>query len=98
MVDGSATIVTVEVPAPGAGIVEGLKLTLVPAGTAAADSETSELKLPAMEIETVTVAELPLAIPNEGEREKSPTGAEVTFKLMLVECVVPPPEAVTVRV
>src|SRR5215469_296345 len=39
-------IVIVEVPPPGAGIVLGLKLTVVPAGSPVADKLTALLKLP----------------------------------------------------
>ena len=39
-------IFIVELPEPGAGIGFGLKLTVVPAGSPAADNVTAELKPP----------------------------------------------------
>jgi len=47
--------VIVELPAPGAAIVLGLKLTLVPAGTPTADNDMALLKPPETVVETVAV-------------------------------------------
>jgi hypothetical protein len=49
-------MVTVEVPAPGAGMVCGLKLTVVPEGTPLADRLMALLKPPLM---AVVMVELP---------------------------------------
>ena len=49
-------IVIVELPAPGAGIVLGLKLTVVPAGAPAADNPMEPLKPPLI---VVVIVEVP---------------------------------------
>src|SRR3974377_1191411 len=60
----------VEVPAPGAGIGSGLKLTVVPEGTPEADRLMALLKPPLMVVVMVEVPWLPWATLREaGEAE-----------------------------
>src|SRR5262245_26494106 len=54
-----AVRVRVEEPEPGAAIDAGLKLALAPEGSPETNSETAELKLPLMVVETPVVCELP---------------------------------------
>ena len=64
-------------PEPGAAILAGLKLTVVPAGKPEAESEMLELKLPVMEVDIVTLAELPgvaFKVAGEPDSEKSFVG------------------------
>ena len=50
------TIVMVELPEPGAGMVLGLKLTVVPEGTPEAERAMALLKLP---LTVVVIVEVP---------------------------------------
>jgi hypothetical protein len=52
-------IVIVELPAPGAAIVAGAKLTVVPAGAPVALSPTAALNPPETVVVTVTVPDAP---------------------------------------
>jgi hypothetical protein len=64
----------VEVPPPGAGIVVGLKLTVVPVGAPTADNATAPLKPPPITVVMVDVPCVPCAKLNDA-------GFPVTVKL-----------------
>ena len=74
-------MVMVELPAPGAGIGFGLKLTVVPVGTPEAERLMSLLKPPLMVVVMVDVPWLPCAMLSEaGEAEMVKLGVCVTFR------------------
>ena len=91
-------IVIVEVPAPGAGMVLGLKLTVVPAGAPEAVKLTELLKPPAIAVVIVEVPCDPCMTVNEAGDADTVRVAwfVVTVRLTVVLCRMPPPEAVTV--
>jgi hypothetical protein len=67
----------VDEPTPGAAIVGGLNVAVVPAGRPDAESAIAELKLPVTVVVTVAAPELPRVIASaDGEDEiaKSPAG------------------------
>src|SRR5271166_5136467 len=92
-------MVMVELPEPGAGMVCGLKLTVVPVGTPEADRLIELLNPPLM---AVVIVELPwfpcatLSEAGEGETVKFGWLDCVTVRLTVVVCLIPPPVAVTV--
>jgi hypothetical protein len=89
--------VTVEVPAPGAAMDEGLKPTVTPEGWPDADKATAALKPPATVVVTVAVPLLPLVTDIEvGETETAKLGGTVTVRLTVVVWVRPPPVPVMV--
>ena len=100
-VDEPTVMVIVEDPEPGAGIEDGLKLTVVPAGWPDALSAIAALKPP----ETLVLIEL-LPLPpcatvtavGEAEMVKLGVAPEVTVSDTLAVCVSPPPVPVTVMV
>jgi hypothetical protein len=90
-------IVIVELPPPGAAIVLGLKLTVVPLGAPAAVRLIALLKPPLTVVVTVEVAELPCATLTEvGESVSVKLLGAVTVRATVVLCWVPPPVPVTV--
>ena len=90
-------MVMVELPAPGAGIVCGLKLTVVPVGTPVADRLIELLKPPLTTVVIVDVPRLPCMTMSEaGEAEMVKLGTAVTVSVTVVLCWVPPPLPVTV--
>ena len=90
-------IVIVELPAPGAGIVLGLKLTVVPVGTPVADRLIELLKPPLTTVVIVDVPRLPcMTVSEAGEAEMLKLGTAVTVSVTVVPCWIPPPFPVTV--
>ena len=90
-------MVIVELPAPGAGIAFGLKLTVVPTGTPVADRLIELLKPPLTVVVIVDVPRLPCMIMREvGEAKMVKLGAAVTVRVTVVLCWIPPPLPVTV--
>jgi hypothetical protein len=84
--------VTVDVPAPGAATVEGLKPTVTPEGWPEAVKATAALKDPAMVVVTVEVPLLPLlTVTAVGETETAKLGVTVTVRFTVAVCVMPPP-------
>lgn len=70
-------MVSVLEPEPGAAMLDGLKLAVVPAGKPEAASEMLELKLPVLDGATVVFTELPCAafnVDDEAVSEKSFVG------------------------
>src|SRR5208337_3068491 len=89
-------MVMVELPEPGAGIVLGLKLTVVPVGTPEADRLIALLKLPLIALVIVEVPWFPCATLSEaGEAESVKLAAAVTVSVTVVVCWMPPPLPVT---
>src|SRR5271167_3390830 len=89
-------IVIVELPAPGAGIVPGLKLTVVPVGIPEAERLIELLNPPLMAVVMVDVPWLPCTtLSEEGEAEIVKFGSAVTVSVIVVICWVPPPLPVT---
>lgn len=83
---------TVEVPEPGAEMVEGLKLTVTPEGWPVAVKATAALKPPDMVVVTVVEALLPrLTLTEVGEVETAKLGGTFTVRLMFVVWVIPAP-------
>ena len=90
-------MVMVDCPEPGAGIVCGLKPTVVPVGTPEADRLIALLKPPLTVVVMVDVPWLPCVTEREeGEAEMLKVDAAVTVKVTVVLCCVPPPLPVTV--
>jgi hypothetical protein len=86
-----------EVPAPGAGIVLGLKETVVPEGIPEADRAMALLKPPLTAVVVVEIPALPSATLREvGDAEIVKLGPLVTVKVTVVLCRIPPPLPVTV--
>ena len=90
--------VIAELPEPGAGIVLGLKLTVVPEGAPDAVKLTALLNPPPIAVVTVDVACVPCTVVNEaGDADTVRLGwFAVTVRLTVVVCRILPPEAVTV--
>jgi hypothetical protein len=87
----------VELPAPGAAIVLGLKLTVVPLGAPVADRLIALLKPPLTVVVIVEVPELPCAtLTDVGERESAKLGGALTVRVTLALRWIPPPLPVTV--
>jgi hypothetical protein len=90
-------IVIVELPPPGAAIVLGLKLTVVPLGAPLADKLMALLKPPLTVVVIVEVPELPCATLTEvGEPVSAKLAGTVTVRATVVLCWIPPPVPVTV--
>ena len=71
-------------PEPGAAIVAGLKLAVVPAGKPEAASEILELKLPVINVEIVVFTELPCVAFNVADKvlsEKSFVGLKTISRM-----------------
>src|SRR6202012_3325418 len=89
-------IVITELPEPGAAIVDGLKLTVVPVGMPVAVKATALLKPPTTVLVIVEVPWLPCTTPTlEGEAESEKLGAAVTVSVTVVLCWTLPPVPVT---
>lgn len=98
-------IAIIDVPEPGTGIEEGLKVTITSLGTPIADKEMAESKPLPAEVVMVELPEPPhfrLSKLGDAPRVKSPTPPPppvvVTVKETVVVCVTPPPVPVTVIV
>ena len=90
-------IVIVELPLPGAAIVLGLKLTVVPLGAPVADRLMALLNPPLTAVVMVEVPELPAATLTEvGELASVKLGGAVTVRVTVALCWIPPPLPVTV--
>ncbi len=80
-------MVMVELPEPGAGIVAGLKFTVVPDGIPEADRLIALLKPPLITVVIVEVPWLPWIILREaGEAEIVKPGAAVTVNVTVAVC------------
>ena len=90
-----AFTVIVDVPAPGAAIELGLKLTLTP-DAVEADRAIAELKLPVIAVVIVEVLELPLATLIEVGEALMVKLPAITFKVTVVVSVVLPEVPFTV--
>ena len=96
MLDPTA-IVIVELPPPGAAIVLGLKLTVVPLGAPLAVRLIALLNPPLTVVVIVEVPELPCATLTEvGEPVSVKLAAAVTVRVTVALCWVSPPLASTV--
>jgi len=90
-------MVATELPAPGAAIDDGLKLTVTPCGRLVAERETAALNPPAIVVVTVVVLLLPLVTETEvGDTATAKLGGTVTVSVTLVVWVMAPPVPVTV--
>src|SRR5271166_3490913 len=93
-------MVMVEVPAPGAGIVLGLKATVVPDGAPELDRLMELLKPPLIAVVIVEIPWFPCPTLSEaGEADMLKLGwppCEVTVSVTVVVCLMPPPLPVTV--
>ena len=90
-------IVIVELPPPGAAIVLGLKLTVVPLGAPVADRLMALLNPPLTAVVMVEVPELPAATLTEvGELASVKLGGAVTVRVTVALCWIPPPFPVIV--
>jgi len=93
-------IVFVDFPVPGAGIDEGLKVTLTPDGAPVADNAMGELKPPEAVVVIVTLLERPrFTVSEVGEALMVKSGlapAVVTVKDTVVVSLRPPPVPSTV--
>ena len=84
-------MVMVEVPAPGAGIVPGLKLTVVPVGAPVADRLIALLKPPLTAVVMVDVPWLPRArVSDAGEAEIVKLGPVTVSVTVVVRWIRPP--------
>jgi hypothetical protein len=97
-VDAATEIVRVEEPEPGAAIDVGLKLAVAPAGKPEAESDKAELKLPDIVVVIVAAPAPPAVTARLDGAEaitKSAVAAALTVKLIVAECVFPPPAPLT---
>lgn len=89
-------MVIVELPEPGAAIVLGLKLTVVPVGAPEAERLIELLKLPLTAAVIVDVPWLPCATVNEpGEAERVKLPAVATGVRKATICIIQPPDGLT---
>ena len=80
-------IVITEVPEPGAGIVVGLKLIVVPLGVPVADKLMAPLNPLLMIVVRVEVPCMPcLTFSEEGEAEMEKFATPVTVRVTVAEC------------
>lgn len=80
-------MVIVEVPEPGAGMVAGLKVTVVPVGAPAADNAIALLNPPLIVLVIVEVPWLPWATLREvGEAEIAKLAGAVTVSVTVAVC------------
>ena len=80
-------IVIVAVPEPGAGIVDGLKVTLVPEGTPDADRAIAPLKPPLIVAVIVELRCVPsMIVSDDGDAEIENVGEPVTVSVNIVVC------------
>ena len=90
-------IVITELPEPGAGMVVGLKVIVVPAGMPEAERLMELLKPLLMVLVMVDVPWLPCMMLREaGDAERVKVAAEVTVRVTVVVRCSPPPFPVTV--
>jgi hypothetical protein len=90
-------MVMVELPEPGAGIVLGLKLTVVPGGAPVADRLIELLKPPLTMVVIIDVPALPcMTLREAGEAEMVKLGNAVTVNVTVALRWIPPPLPVTV--
>jgi len=91
-------MVNVELPDPGAGIVPGLKLRVVPVGTLEAVRLMELLNPPLMVLVIVEPSCVPCCmVTDDGEAEIAKLGpGGVTVSVTVVFCWMPPPLPVTV--
>ena len=83
----ATVMVIVELPLPGAGIVVGLKLTVVPVGAPVADRLIALLKPPLTAVLIVEVPWLPCAMVTEvGEAAIVKFGGTVTVNVTVAVC------------
>jgi hypothetical protein len=76
-----------ELPLPGAGIVVGLKLTVVPVGIPVADKPIALLKPPLTAVVMVEVPWFPCTTLTEpGDAEMLKLGAAVTVRVTVALC------------
>jgi hypothetical protein len=86
-----------EFPEPGAGMVTGLKLTVVPEGTPEAERLIELLKPLVTTVVMVEVPWLPCGtVRADGEAEMVKLPDPVTVRVTVVRCCTPPPEPLTV--
>ena len=98
MLEPTVTVI-VELPLPGAAIVLGLKLTVVPLGAPLAVRLMALLNPPLTVVVIVEVPELPCAaLTDVGEAARVKLGGAVTVRVTVALCVIPPPLPVTVIV
>ena len=93
-----AEIVKVLLPTPGAAIVEGLKLAVVPTGSPLAESVTMELNPYAAVAATVVDRDCPGITPIPAAPRASVRFGDRIVRLNVRSLVVPPPTAPTVSV
>jgi hypothetical protein len=87
----------VELPLPGAGMLVGLNVTVVPEGWPLADRLMALLKPPLIVVVIVEPPWLPCTMLKEaGEAEMAKLGGAVTVRVTVVFCWMPPPLPVTV--
>jgi hypothetical protein len=92
-------MVIVDVPAPGAAIGLGLKLTVAPVGAPEAERVIALLKPLLTVVVRVEVPWLPCTtVTADGEATKVKLGGGVTVSLTVAVCCTPPPLPVTVIV
>src|SRR5271157_210181 len=92
-------MVMVELPEPGAGIVLGLKLTVMPAGRPEADRLMSPLKplvASIVMVETPCVPCTMLSRVGAAESAKFGCPCAVIVRVNVAVCLIPPPEALMV--
>ncbi len=86
VVDPTVIVIT-EVPAPGAPIVEGLKLMVVPVGAPLADNEIELLNPPLIVVVSVDVPCVPcITLKDDGEAEMENVDPAVTVRDTVVDC------------
>ena len=92
-------IVMFDVPEPGAAMEVGAKLTVTPDGRPDADRAIAESKPPVAVVLIVVMPELPLVtvrVLGAAEMVKLPVTVEVTVRVNVTVCVMPPPVPETV--
>ena len=89
-------MVIVEFPPPGAAMVLGLKLTVVPLGAPEAERLIALLNPPLRALVMVELPELPCTTLREaGDAESAKLAAAVTVRVTVAVCCTPPPLPVT---
>jgi hypothetical protein len=96
-VDAPTLNVRMDEPEPGAGIGLALNAAAVPEGSPDADSETGdENPVPAVVVTVVAPVPPWAALTDVGDTFIAKSGAELTPRVTVVVCVMPPPVAVMV--
>ena len=89
-------MVIAELPDPGAEIVVGLNVTVVPAGMPEAEKLMELLKPPLMAVVMVEVPRIPcITLREVGEAETEKPAEPATVNLTVTLCCTPPPFPVT---